>query len=41
MMCDKVKCPTCEHVFDSDETFSWDIDDAGHPTIVAFRRNAI
>jgi len=28
-----VRCPNCGHVFDSDETFSWGLDDDGDPTI--------
>jgi len=28
-----VKCPNCGHIFDSDETFEWLIDEKGHPTI--------
>lgn len=28
-----VKCPLCEHAFDSSQTFSWAPDEEGHPTV--------
>lgn len=28
-----IECPNCNHHFDHEETFSWGIDDNGHPTV--------
>lgn len=28
-----VECPNCKHHFDSHDTFEWDLDANGHPTI--------
>ena len=32
-MAEKVKCPLCGHIFDSEETFAWDLDENEWPTI--------
>ena len=32
-MIDMVVCPNCNNKFPHDETFSWGIDENGHPTI--------